>query len=415
MRELPPAGDASLEIHLERAPFDYRDLNGQVVDARGLPVPGARVAAGEQVFLTDPGGYFRIEAELARATETLVALHPGCLPGRQRAHVTAEGAVWPSLVVLRLGGPPARIRGRVVDEQARPVAGARVWLVDPTLFGLDRGQPTQIENLLAGMPSKEDLEPAARGKQPTSLWTWTTTDAQGRFTLGGLLERRYRLRAMDMETTLFADAGPFPAGGAEVELVLPVRAGTRPMRGRVLAGNGRGVPGAEVLVVCRAFTTEYGEGTTTSWDVLGQAAETDENGAFTLERVPRSGVKLHVSGEHFRSVTHVPEPDQDPDAVVVRVELLPDGGRFAHLRIELATAAAADAFALLDPEGEPATIATVRGGWRSTSSRGEIVEGRSIVYAVRPGDFTLVLYRDDVEVDRQHVVLVAGEVTVLRR
>ena len=414
-RDLPPAGDRAMVITLERTSFDYTDLLGQVVDVRGIPVPGARVAAGEQVFLTDPGGYFRIEAELARATDTLTAVHAGFLPARESAHVTGEGAVWPSLVVLRLGGPAGELAGRVVDGEGEPLPDARVWLADPTFFGLERGQPTQVENLLAGMPSKEDLEAAGQSSRlPSSLWNWTTTDSEGRFVLGGLLERDYGLRVMDMDTTLFADAGPFPANGPPVELVLPVHRETRRLRGSVLAGDGRGVPDAEVLVVCRAFTTEYGEGTTTSWDVLGEETRTDENGAFTLERAPLSAMKLHVSGDDFRSVNYVPGPQEDPEAIVIRVDYLPDDGRFAHVRIELADPAWADAFELLDAEGEPATIVTVRGGWRSTSSRGEIVDGSSIVYAVRPGDYSLVLYRGETEIQRQRAVLVVGDVTTLR-
>ena len=89
------------------------------------------------------------------------------------------------------------------------------------------------------------------------------------------------------------------------------------------------------------------------------------------------------------------EPDLDDLMTIVRINDHPRGE-------------------LLFSEGETAVIATVRGTWRMTSSRGEIVDGRSIAYAVRPGGYELVLYKDDDPVERQRVVLVAGEVTTLR-
>ena len=62
--------------------------------------------------------------------------------GRQRED-------WPAEIVLRLGTAPQKVRRRVVDQDERGVAGAEVWIHDPTLFGIAGMLPLQLEYLIA--------------------------------------------------------------------------------------------------------------------------------------------------------------------------------------------------------------------------------------------------------------------------
>ncbi len=100
-------------------------VTGRVVDAGGRPVKGARVQLGDNfgvsvpVGTTDDRGAFTLENCDAGAT-TVTVQAEGYAPRIQDMQV--EGQAEPA--VVRLSEPAATLRGRIVDVEGEPVAGA---------------------------------------------------------------------------------------------------------------------------------------------------------------------------------------------------------------------------------------------------------------------------------------------------
>src|SRR6185503_15781523 len=125
--------------------------------------------------------------------DVLRAVKEGHLPAELHANGRDDAGAprWPRPLVLRLGSEPLTIRGRVVDEHEKPIEDVRVWLSDPTFFGIEAsggdGEFVLLENLLAGEGSD---------------WTYVETGDDGSFELEGLAERDYAVAAMDPGTLL---------------------------------------------------------------------------------------------------------------------------------------------------------------------------------------------------------------------
>ncbi|MFK8001513.1 MAG: carboxypeptidase regulatory-like domain-containing protein [Polyangiales bacterium] len=139
------AGDA-LFVPLQMVPGDH--VEGIVVNAEGAPIAGAEVlvvdgglALAPIRVTTGADGRFHIEPLLPVAYErSYLAQATGYLPGQ----TGAAGSSDELRIVLE---PGATLRGRVVDERGRPVAGALVqWLMNrrpsPAAPGNDLGVTT---------------------------------------------------------------------------------------------------------------------------------------------------------------------------------------------------------------------------------------------------------------------------------
>ncbi len=87
--------------------------------------------------------------------------------------------------------------------------------------------------------------------------------------------------------------------------------------------------------------------------------------------------------------------------------------RRAHLMVELADPAHADAFALLDDAGRRIELSVFEGRGRSEGEEAAIVGGRSPVVAGSDRARTLVILRGGAEVGRRDVVLRPGETTAV--
>ena len=135
---------------------------------------------------------------------------------------------------MRLAGPALTLSGRVRYDDGEPVPGARVWVSDPSWFGntSELGMDATCEGLstttltrddIARLWTEDDDDTATQRFRSPSLpmWSFVRADEHGRFELGGLAARDYSVRAMDEHTLQLVTQGPFPAGGAELELVLP--------------------------------------------------------------------------------------------------------------------------------------------------------------------------------------------------
>ncbi|MEL6712379.1 MAG: RNA polymerase sigma factor, partial [Planctomycetota bacterium] len=136
--EAPAQGASGVEITL-RKPLDpdALPLRGRVVRRSGEAAPGARVSLGGELVAVDAEGLFELDLRLVGPAKVLRAIEAGALPARYEVQEDPSDARrgWPEFVELELGEAPLSIAGVVVDEKGDPLAGARVWLDDPTEFG----------------------------------------------------------------------------------------------------------------------------------------------------------------------------------------------------------------------------------------------------------------------------------------
>jgi len=411
---LPAVGGSDLQVVLAR-PVESL-VRGRVVDAAGRPVAGAQVALGADTRASDADGGFTFElddpesfsARFGFPTDSLVAVKPGFLPVTFRPPL--EGGEdgeprWPAMVTLTLAGEPFGLAGRVTDHLGQPLAHARVWIADSTFLGAVDGRPTTIENYLAGSDRS---------------WAFVSTDAHGAFEVTGLLDREYRLRAMDEDTMLMEDFGPFQAGAGSLELRLPTDRLYPRVSGRVLSHDGLPIPGVQVFPMCDAFRAKAnGQTISTSHHAL-DGVVTDGEGRFELRSVPRSLVYLRVEGESILPLEYGRYVEGDPRFANTEIRSLPGDSiedlqivveQRCHVRVVLAEPQSADEFSVLDGEGHPLTLNLIDATGRREGERMPIHDGRSATLAVSDSGTGVVLFRDGREVGRMPVELRAGEVT----
>lgn len=393
---LPSASDSALRIVLARPRAGTGRLGGIVVDNAGGLVPGARVSVGWESTFSDARGRFELDVVKTPAPTRAIAAREGYLPAVQEAPKGADGVVaWPAEILLRLGGPPLAIAGRVVDGSGSPVAGARVWLADPTYFGLVEREPVQIETLL--------------GRKDAPFWAFERTKEDGSFEIRGLLARTYEVRTLDPRTLLAASSAPIDAGARDVEIRLPKDALHGKIAGHVVTRDGSPVEGALVVVQRFGFSQEFiGGGTRDEW-VPRPEVKTDAEGRFEIADVPREGVELFVHGEEilFWSMDLKEGVAVDDIRCVVN--------RRMHLQIELDDPVdRADELRVLDGEGQPMILRIMRGESSFTDRKAAIAEGRSQVLSTSEDARTVVLFKGGQEIDRIPVTLHAGSVQIVR-
>jgi RNA polymerase sigma factor (sigma-70 family) len=418
----PLAARADLVLVLSGPAPDGATLAGLVVDAGGAPVEGALVSHGLDTTrsdehgrfrfaLDDPGSLNRRAAEFLRVPDDLLrAVAPGFQPAELRARErTPEGApLWPEPLVLRLGGALVGLEGTVVDERGDPLAGYRVWIADPALFGTElRGAATE------SFPELVQVEALLGGRG--AGWNWVESDADGRFALAGLCEREYTLAAMDPATLQRCVTGGLAAGRRDVVLVVRTGESFARLAGRVLDGRGRPVPGAAVFPMCDALEIRLEGATIATQHESAPGTASDAEGRFVLERVPKELVYLRIDGagviplEWGRG-----EPGglaalvDEPEELVLTVE------RRCHFQVELSVPAEADALGVLDAEGHALVVSEFVGNGRNDTERHPLVDGRSTTLAVGDRAATLVLYRAGSEVRRVGLELTPGAPLQLR-
>jgi hypothetical protein len=212
------------------------------------------------------------------------------------------------------------------------------------------------------------------------------TDEQGRFRLGGLLERDYSLRVMDMHTLEVLSFGPFRPGEESVEIVFPEGELTR-IAGRVVAHDGRALAGVGITVRGNTHGGIWLEAGTTVSDVEGR---------FVFDRIGRESAMLAVSGADV-----VPQ--------WIPVALRRGGESEVELRVSVRCnfqvdlgleTARADALRVLDGEGATMTLYRIGANGTFSTEQFPILDGRSDSLGVDDRARTLVLLKDGVEVLR---------------
>lgn len=244
-------------------------LSGQVVDASGRkPVPNALVRVSEDAgaaVRADAEGRFRVEAP-GRRRFVLEVLAPGFL--LKKVVITRPQLVSRKIGTLALERA-GRLRGKVVDPQGRPVAGAAVLAIHQSALG-DR----------AFSPSDPVADRAV-------------TDPQGRFELPHVRpEQSYEIRA--------SRAGAFPAAqsatvgdpAAKPRDLTLVLAPARAARGKVQDAAGRPIPGAEAIVRPALRPGSQDDGSAEETD--SPPVQSDAQGVFSLPELPAAEVELSV-------------------------------------------------------------------------------------------------------------------------
>ena len=206
-RSLLPGADTALVIELGAGARS----RVRVVDSAGQALEGCSLSwlSEEQIpaqALTDADGQALLPAVSVETRGHILARHPGLAPTYSQALV-AGGAV-----LLRLE-PAQAISGTVVDEEGRPVDGARV------------------EARATTWPADDEFPATQRAHQARGA---VRTDADGRFRLGGLGDGVHSLTATVPGSLVPGVKGAATPGEEPARLVLGSSApGAVSLRGRV--------------------------------------------------------------------------------------------------------------------------------------------------------------------------------------
>jgi RNA polymerase sigma-70 factor (ECF subfamily) len=429
----PAFSDRSLVFALQRpATLVKGALRGRVLDPSGHPAAEARVAAGLTSTVTDASGEFAIDLARAATADVVTAVKTGFRPARMERPDEAHGdrpedTGWPDFVELRLGGPPLSIQGRVVDPEGKARPNVRVWAADPTPFGLIGRFPAQNEGLMAGAaiprralepdpnpPSEDgdaDIVNRNAGGPATVGWHWVEADAEGRFELGGLDDRRYTLRVLDTKTLQSCTSRPIQAGDQDARIEMPAPEMFAKLVGHITTVGERPVAGVSVQLRTTCFETHtrvFG-GTLGMFEFhAGGETSTDAEGRFEFKDVPKEGVFFVLRSDRIVPCDWKLPDGADPENLDVRVDVR------CQLEVRLkAPSDRADFMAMVDEGGDEVALIEMNGESVHINSEMPLTEGRSGVLSASSSARTLVLYKNGKEIERVSIALVPDEINVI--
>jgi hypothetical protein len=375
-KRLPSEQAASGRLDVTLTPSGGRTgrLQGRVQDAQG-PVAGAQVLLGhDQEAETDARGEFTFEIP-ARPTRLLVTAR-----GYQPLVREGIGADTKTLTI-ELTARALRIEGHVRRSDGSPAVGWRLDLVDPV-----RGRQWR--------PAEGECSDTGGGIEGALA----VTDGEGRFVVGGLSDRTYRLLAYDPASLCTLQSEPIAAGTTGVVLTVPADALLDELRGQVV--DRRGVPVVGAGLLC------YLSPASAQGIASGPSTETDAEGRFVLRRVPRGFVQLGVSGEGLVYVTKPIEDwlrERDLRIVVQRT---------CHVQIE---GEAGLVVTFLDGDGKRLMVTSQTQGAMFGGDGWNLRGGKSPVLSLPETTATMVWQRNGKELGRKAVYLdsTPGAVTLV--
>lgn len=378
---------------------------GRVLDAEGRAVDAAVVALAEVATSTRTDGTYELVVKNSAPADRpleLVAAHPGALAARVAFASREElerAASRPIDLVLR--GASLAISGRVVDPDGRPIAGVHVTIEDEEGLGV-------LATEWCGVPTRRyvSLESIARGGPYVSV---AITGEDGSFTIDGLQDRAYMLRATAEHLSLGRDVRDVAGGTRDLLVVLDTRTRTQRVAGRVVDGLGRPMAGAQV----------WGE--TTLPDLADPlrsvTVRTDAEGAFEIASVRGLVASVTAAFDSRGSLLH-PQPGEPLDELRIVI------ARMRAVQIDATSdASAATRFEIHDARfGGPTSLCTRQSVVSRTSAQVSttgattlpFVDGRSDVVSVLEGELSVVLFRGDAEVRRIPLVLADDGTTIVR-
>ncbi len=378
-------------------------LTGTVIGPAGEPLSGTRVSTGRESATSDEDGSFTV---LWRPSAVYPSGSPdGTVVRRNETHVNAVkegyGPVHEELaghdvrepILLQLRAPLS-IRGRIVDTRGESLPGIVVWPTDPTPFGDTAG------GLVTNDPFSFafNVENSLRGGEGVCQ---TTED--GTFELDQLFERAYHLLVYDPRTAAYSGPHPIDAGASGIVLVLDCENGLQRIAGRLVTADGDGLAGALVRLTRPipedpSFQPPFGTGELT----------TDAAGRFEFPALVVQDARLNLFHPEFFFFSCPLERFADLQQLVIVAPTL------CELQVELADPARARHTRVLDGEDEPLFMLQFRGSEGTMLDRLSLVEGKSEVVRVSDAARTLVLYRENEEVQRLPIRLDPDQRTILR-
>jgi hypothetical protein len=245
---------------------------------------------------------------------------------------------------------------------------------------------------------------------PTAFFHYVVTDADGRFELPGLEDRRYRLLLADPKTCSRSNAGEFRAGGSPIEIRWEPEPLFPRVAGRVVGESGEPIAGARVDLSRRAFAA-CGRVFGGRVDVIlhdgRERVVADEEGRFEFEDVPSKGISVNVAGEGILGNEFPLEGAGDPEKLSLSVH------QRCSFEVVLATPSLeASAIGLRDGDGKRLDVLRIDTEHTNAYTSVALVERRSGVLSASSAARELVLFLDgETEIRAVPIRLRAGEVT----
>jgi DNA-directed RNA polymerase specialized sigma24 family protein/protocatechuate 3,4-dioxygenase beta subunit len=408
--DLSTAGDTALRIVLTPQ-ADERVITGFVLDQMGVPAPGASVAAGKEIVMSDERGAFTLAVHVGDPTEAveveegiwgeiydtskLRAVLAGYLP----AELAIEEIEFEEEVILRLGPPTLEIKGRVVNEAGIPRPDVIVWISDLTDFGF-KTQETSGSRAVWSLSIEEINNDDNHGCK-------AETDEQGFFTLKGLLNRDYELRAIDKLTGSQAAPIIVPAGTTNCEYMFANELLTMRVAGRIQTLSGSPIEGVRVAP---SRGRMFGAGEDSSLvpnAVLG--VNTDSEGRFEFESLATRSTVLQLQHDSF----FIEQFDLDgrddlEDLVIVQpvlceVEVELDMSPGQHNMIQI-----------LDENEQPLSLIQSHGVFVGMGDFVMITDGKTGIFQVNETARTIVYTKDGVEVIRNKISVNPDDRAIIR-
>lgn len=426
-QELSANSDMAIAVTLRKPSAVDGAIVGQVVDAAGNPVADAKVSLGSAESRSDAEGRFQLALADAGKADEMQAIKRGYLPASKQLDREQEGNA--EFVYLSMGDEPLHIRGRVLDANGEPIAGAKVWAQNPGVVSSLDGRMASMEGYLNGGLTRQEMrdkffrngeligDPVElRENTSTAIWGWAKTDENGDYDLGGLLDKPYGLTAILPESLVQVDAGPFQAGMVGADILVPAAAVHPLVAGQLVSRNGSPIPNANISAQCDPMSLGTSGGSRTTVHASGRNAVSDENGRFRIKNLGTSRVYLRIDGDsvlpieygrgHEEGITAVADQPIDNLRIVVPVRI--------HFRVELSDANLADQICALDAEGKRLGINQITPNGRTTRRAFDLQGGQSEVLSVSDAVSSFALLKGDETLRTIPFSPRYGEVNVIR-